>query len=798
MKVPFRILPLVISLIAIGLTGCLSGGGGGGGGGGSAAPTSPPTTTPTDPSTPTIPTTPTEPASAQINSVLSLSNDPILVSGGDVLVEVQVANISEAAADIVVKLNGEVVTNAFAVRGGERFVGLVKGLKVGENTIVASSKDNPSSSAQLVVKNHPSSGPIFSGPHLEPWICAQPIATQVTVSNPMNGQSAEAQTLVSGLSTAADENCGISSEVSYFYQPNDAASDCTFDTTDVNSCLVPFDTGNPPADSQIARFTNDRGDTVRSILVVERGALNRGMYSLTAFHDPERPHHPAQPQLGWNSKVIFSCGGGSGGRRFQSPPSQPFFNQRALRAGYMLATSSLNDHGTNANHALGAESLMMLKERIVETYGPIRYTVGTGGSGGAIVQLTMASSYPGLLDGLIPSLTYADALTNGIEIFDCGIFASTGYFGYMTKVPSVERNPLTLAVTGHSSLYHCASWMSAFLPSGNPTRAANCGAGFPESLAFHPVDNPGGIRCSHPEHNVNLLGSFTSPVGITKADQPLDNEGVQYGLAALQNGSISTERFIHLNENIGYYDEDQNLMAGLNRRVASLQSLERAYQSGMVTDGRYLANVPIIDIRYNEPTFDIHLNWRAKSVRDRLVNANGDHDNQVIWAYDQNSTSAPNDAAFDAMDRWLTAIESDESNRSLAEKVVSAKPTNVTDRCLVGGLNGEARDVGLDSSNCPIKFGKSPRQIAGGPVAEDILKCQLKPFDPNSTDYIHKITGNQIVFDEYSRYRMERVFSEGVCDWSKPGVAQQLNPGWMSFADGPDGVPLELTWFDRP
>ena len=38
---------------------------------------------------------------------------------------------------------------------------------------------------------------------------------------------------------------------------------------------------------------------------------------------------------------------------------------------------------------------MMLKERIVDRYGEIRYTFGQGGSGGSIGQHMVANSYPG-------------------------------------------------------------------------------------------------------------------------------------------------------------------------------------------------------------------------------------------------------------------------------------------------------------------------------------------------------------------------------------------------------------------
>ena len=149
------------------------------------------------------------------------------------------------------------------------------------------------------------------------------------------------------------------------------------------------------------------------------------------------------------------------------------------------------------------------------------------------------------------------------------------------------------------------------------------------------------------------------------------------------------------------------------------------------------------------------------------------------------------------MDQWLAAIEADDSNEALAEKVLANKPAGATDQCLVGDGSGNVQTVGLDTEACPVKFGLSPRQVAGGPVAEDILKCQLKPLDFNSADFANA-AGGRIEFTGDQQNRLQTVFGSGVCDWSKPGVGQQPNPGWMSFTDGPDAEPLDLTWFERP
>lgn len=705
-----------------------------------------------------------------VTGLSTLSTAPGMVSGGDVLMEIQLSDPA-AAGRVAVMLNGTDITEAFALRTDGRYTGLVTGLAEGDNTITAGEHS-------LTVKNHPRSGPIFSGPHLAPWVCAQPTAVTVTVTNPENDWEADTTSRISGLDQTTDEHCNAPASISYYYQPTSAASDCSFAISGANACFIPFDTANPPADTDVAEFTNDRGDTVRSIIAVETGTLNRGMYSLVVFHDPAASHHPAAPQKGWNNKLLFNFGGGAGGSRFQTPPDNPFFNEGALRRGFMLAKSSLNDHRTNSNHALAAEAVLMLKEHITEQYGEIRYTIGSGGSGGAIMQLTMASSYPGLLDGVLPTQIYADALTNSLEIFDCGILTDN----YVTLPDGALTQAERLAITGHAQATQCLAWNGAFLPLGIPSLPSNCGTGFPAAITYDPVTNPQGVRCSHAEHNRNLLGRYLDN-GVHITEYPQDNEGVQYGLKALQDGTIDAERFVHLNEHIGYYDADQNWVPGPGRAISSEVALENAYRSGMVTGSPHLANVPIIDVRGQEGAVDIHLNWRALALRDRLERVQGHHDNEVIWAY---VGANPSNDAFLLMDTWLSAIEADDSDASQAEKVAAHKPAEAVDRCLDDGV-----DVGLFSDECPVKFGASPRQVAGGPVAEDILKCSLKPLDFDSADY------DGITFTPDQQTRLATVFATGVCDWTRPGVQQQSTPAWMSFAEGPGGEPLDVPWVNR-
>src|SRR3954464_16059807 len=103
------------------------------------------------------------PAAAAPVEIRVLSNRADLVSGGDALVEVV------GPPGVRVTAAGRDVTDAFAVRGDGRFAGLVSGLPVGRSRIVA--RVPGGDGAELVVTNHPRTGPVFAGAQTQPWVC---------------------------------------------------------------------------------------------------------------------------------------------------------------------------------------------------------------------------------------------------------------------------------------------------------------------------------------------------------------------------------------------------------------------------------------------------------------------------------------------------------------------------------------------------------------------------------------------------------------------------------------------------
>ena len=99
-----------------------------------------------------------------------LSSAPHQVSGGDALVQVGFPG-GVPKPNAVLLLNGVDVTGSLVPDGGN-LVGVVEGFTVGSNLLeVKASPTATAVKAVLLATNHPESGPIFSGPQQQPFVC---------------------------------------------------------------------------------------------------------------------------------------------------------------------------------------------------------------------------------------------------------------------------------------------------------------------------------------------------------------------------------------------------------------------------------------------------------------------------------------------------------------------------------------------------------------------------------------------------------------------------------------------------
>jgi len=698
--------------------------------------------------------------SADDLSIATVSTRADLVSGGDVLVRIDVPR-SVALSDLEVRVNGAIVTGAFLPDStGDALVGLVSGLNDGDNVLTAATiRSRPSRHARLAIRNSPSSGPVFGGPHQSPWIC---------------------ETAASGLGPPpASGPCVVQTIQEWFYR----ATDNTF---------KPLPSPSTPLPSDLAQTTTIDGRTVNYVVRVESGTINESIYRIAIIDDPTDPiRNPwsaggKKPGAGWNGKLSFPFGGGCGPafRSGRNLVSSALAND-PLSLGFAVAFGTRNTLGNGCNFVVSAETMMMIKEHFTEQYGVPRFTIGSGGSGGSMQQHFIAQNYPGLLDAITPGISYSDLVSILPDVTDCGLL--NNYFDNIAnpadwppaRRSKVDGYPAATTVGGVAGTTCKPSWNAFAHIWVSPFNGFD--AVVPLAARYDPTSNPGGARGSFTDGMINVFG-FDSHTGFART--VFDNVGVQYGLNGLNRGQITPDEFLDLNEKIGGIDVDGNSVP--DRTAANLRGLEIAYGNGVVTSGQNLT-LPIIDTRnYTDEVIDIHTRIRTFAKLERLKKANGTTANEVNWLTPRLGATGVNIAqlALRAHNEWLENISADATRDSYAAKVIRNKPAWVKDACWE--TNGTRHDetftrTGPSVCNSLFPIYSTVRIEAGGTLAGDVLKCRLKRID--SGDYA-------VSFSAAQKARLQAIFPSGVCDWSKRGVKQRpVKAFWLDYSrsQGGDG-----------
>jgi len=683
-------------------------------------------------------------------AIRALSTHAEHVSGGDVLIEVVASSAGAGggggAPEVVAA--GRNVSAAFHEddhRPG-RWVGLLTGLPEGDSEVAAR---YGSAAASLTVTNWPVTGPIVSGPHQEPYVC------QTDSFELPDG---------SVLGAPLDTDCSVQDRVSYLYLAKG------------DTALTPLaDATALPAD--VAAVETLTGETVPFVVRLETGTVNRGIYQSVVLHDPTRESAPSpfQPPRAWNRRLIAIQGFGCPGGWYVQGDAQGNLRGRAgtfvlldiarLGEGYALFANTLHHASNNCNAVLSSEAAMMSKERFVETYGVPDFTVSAGCSGGSYGSAQPADRVSGLFDGVLISCTFPDPLSIALSGSDGHLL--THYWSVTDPHGFTEAQKV--AVSGYKS-------MPAFLDAANQAgrtdpvpgrvdieeyRSAVWDDDVPESLRYHPTRNPSGARPTVYDAAASVYGRDPA---TGHALRPFDNVGVQYGLEALNAGVISVDQFLDLNERIGGYDADASYVA--ERTSGDVGAIERAYRSGLqlVGDGE-LASMPVVDISgiYNDDD-GYHYQWFHFALRERLLAANGSADNHVMWR----GNPVPIDRAWDVFVAWVAAYTFDHGAGTDRDKVLRHRPAAAVDGCWRDAETfvAEAQTLSHEgSTECNRLFPSwtFPRRVAGGPVAADVLKCA--PTPPSRDAYA-------VAFSDTQWSRLEAVFPDGVCDWTRPGIGR--------------------------
>ena len=653
--------------------------------------------------------------------------------------------------------------------------------------------------------------PLFAGPRQYPFICDTQasglglplVDNQAGIGTPVIDGGPTRQTSGAG---GFSQDCLAPTRAWYFYKPrgrqhferwSDTVADV--DHITVNGARVPF------------------------IVRVEMGTINRFIYILAALKgSAERLDAPAAEH--WNRRLIYQFYGGVGiGRRQGKASAKQLLEDRReqLAQGYAVVASTGN---TTANHFdiwLAEDTALRVKRQFVALYGEPDYTVGVGGSGGAIQQYLLAQNRPGLIDAAIAQYSYPDMITQTIPVFDCELLehyfdVTDGASPLWSKAENrrwVEGFNASNEHEGSGGLKRIEyTTRVAFMLRGEwpPERegATECVVGWrgltplvlnPRFAHFEGRLSAAVFRRVHWSYFEDLKQYFgTDDAGYARI--PWDNVGVQYGLRALQRGQIDAGQFLRLNASVGSWKAPADmlperywLMEGAesalgefspwsahNMRVEHEQgrpaprfegdraAMAAAYRSGQVFLGRL--DIPVIDLRhYLEAQLDMHHVAASFSARARMIAAQGNAGNQAIWVSHRRYDPTP--AAFAALDSWWRARKS-HPEKSWAE----IRPAAASDRCLDkhGRVMFEGERVwdGAWNRQAPgacmraYPIHANPRMEAGDSISGHRFKCALQSVAAALDAGLYAPADMRPY-----RAQLEQIFPQGVCDYRQGDVA---------------------------
>jgi hypothetical protein len=732
-----------------------------------------------------------------------LSSPPDMVTGDNALVRLTVPrNVPLHKARVLV--NGKDVTSTLDSDYAKRtLTGLVTGLRLGANSVVAVANGHGHGrpSAHLTLVNHPITGPIFSGPQQQPFVCKT--QTQGLGFPKVDNQVGTGMRLFQTPGNPATPLIGYSKDCSV-----DTVVDFLYRTT--GGQFLPLPAGPLPAN--IATTTTLDGKTVPYVVRRERGTINRFIYAISILSPPGDPTAAPDTSL-WNGRAIYAFDGGVAIGHNQGTLGGSHLYDPGLSKGYAIIHSSGTRTSTHYNLVLGAETAIMTKERFIEGYGVPTYTVGVGGSGGAIQQYVYAQRHPGvIIDAAIPQYSYPDMVTQTIHVGDCELMeqymdvtdgANPKWAFWPNRswieglnASATRPNPYRGGALGNSE---CVNGWRGLTPLALNPLFGTAGAG----TEFYDPAVIAAVKWTHWDDLRNIYGVDAD--GYAKS--PWDNVGVQYGLQALTDGNITPEEFLKLNATIGSWKEGKDMVqegcpfipalcsnpaqfdpwsrrnmrlsadGGVTpapRREGNMDAARAAYTSGIVFRGRI--GIPIIDWRhYLEEELDMHNSHQSFASRQRMLNYDGSASNQVIWFTDARPARVFDQTpmALQVMDEWMANI-----HRKPWRGVSRNKPAAAVDSCFAtdGSLIYSGRDAWngiLDSKAdgpCTQVFPlhSTSRIVAGGPIEGGIFKCALKSV----SRALHDGTYGSWTPGATDEARLRQIFPTGVCDYTKRDVGR--------------------------
>ncbi len=598
----------------------------------------------------------------------------------------------------------------------------------------------------------------------------------------------EARSEVVGFS----RDCSLATAVAYWYE----ASNGGF-----------YRVGEGPGEPARIRLADGRETDF--VLRVETGTINRHIYMIAALKGPDDQADRVDGRF-WNRRLIYQFRGGVGiGRRQGRAGTGTFLGRRSdeLTAGYAVAYSSANQTSNHYDMGLALDTMARVKAQFAGRYGEPEYTVGIGGSGGAIQQYLIAQNEPGLLDALIPLYSYPDMVTQVAYALDCELLeyyfdnAAQGRWSDWSRRRSVSG---LNALDSPPDAGALGFWFLGLL-QGHPPRAS---WGMSECVkswrGLTPlVQNPRYVHFAgrfSPDIQRRVSWTYWSHMthvyGLDEAGHgrsPWDNVGVQYGLVALRDGLLGPDEFVDINARIGGWKPAAEMQPERFWRASGAPSPRNgtapwSEHNATALDGAYpaprtrgdpsaaaaaalsgevflgLADVPIVDFRhYLEDVLDMHHAVASFQTRRRMQRAMGHAAHQVIWMSPANH--APMAEMLDLIDRWLA-----NRRRNPGMSAAETRPPDAEDAC----FDAEGRQIasgpavwdgawnGQPDGPCTQRYPmhSTSRILAGEDYAGDRFACALKPVEEALTDG----TYGAVDMRPWAA-TLRSVFPDGVCDY---------------------------------
>ena len=602
----------------------------------------------------------------------------------------------------------------------------------------------------------------------------------------------------SGKIAGFSKDCSVRTRIHYFYLSSRTGK------------FLPY--SNPVDDSA---SVNLGGESIPFVVRVETGTINRHIYVIAALRGPDdKPETPDARY--WNRKLIYQFRGGVGIGRRQGriePDYIPDRRRDELAKGYAVAYSTANQTSNHYDIELAEDTVSRVKRQFAARYADPAFTIGIGGSGGAIQQYLIGQNRPGLIDAGIATYAYPDMITQTTPIMDCELLE---YYFDVTDAKNEKwqtwsqrswieglnaRNDLPNMFERMQALQRLRrgrwpGWSRGHTECTRSWRNLTPQIANPRYTYFSSLFAPDIVRQVPWTYWDNLKRVYgTDESGLAR--RTYDNVGVQYGLQALRMQQITIAEFLHLNDSIGgwkppaemdserfwLFSGGRSSLADLSvwshhnmfakqpgsrtparRSVGDMSAIAAAYRSGQVFLGHL--SMPIIDLRhYLEPELDMHHSMQSFSARLRMLRQQGHADNQLIWFTRKPAT--PLGDAFDLLDAWLTKIRSNPDKAAW-----DARPDNAVDRCYDGKgtivASGEGvwdgvwngRSNGTCMDTYPIF--SNPRIIAGDDYFGDIFKCHLQSIDEAIGKGVY-----EPVDVRSHREELMRIFPDGVCDYPR-------------------------------